>query len=274
MKFLFFLSLLLVVARAIAHPPVGIVCDSKGNIYYSDLEHVWKLEPSGRKTIAVRNVHTHELYIDVNDNLYGQHSVYSGETSNKWYYSIWRLSNSRLDTIVPLREGFYIENYSFARDSAGNMYWIRHLPHKWTFMKTTPQGATETIADGDFEKVQWIHPAKGKVYYVNLGSIYSMDKAGTVKVVAAKLTEHNDHNSLFGLWSDNAGNLYVANRSKRVVQKISEDGNICVVYKSGEDRYPTGGTFDKNGNMWVLEADKNNQITVTKSSARPISPDK
>jgi hypothetical protein len=47
-----------------------------------------------------------------------------------------------------------------------------------------------------------------------------------------------------------------------------------VVYKSGEDRYPTGGTFDKNGNMWVLEADKNNQITVTKSSARPISPDK
>ena len=266
MKLLSFFSLLLCAASTFAHPPVGIVCDSKGNIFYSDLTHVWKIEPSGRKTIAVPNVHTHELYIDRNDNLYGQQSVYSGEGTNKWYHAIWRLSNSKLDTIVPMREGFYIENYSFSRDSAGNMYWIRHLPGKWSFMKTTPQRLTSTITDGDFEKVQWIHPANGKLFYVRLGSIYSLDHSGTTRLVAAKLGGDNGHHSVFGLWSDNAGNLYVANTAKRVIQKISQDNVISVVHTSGEGWSPTGGTFDNKGILWVLETNKNNEVRATKTS--------
>lgn len=53
----------------VAHPPVGIVMDRSGVVYYSDLERVWKIEPDGRKTVAVPDAHTHELDLD------------SGETS-------------------------------------------------------------------------------------------------------------------------------------------------------------------------------------------------
>ncbi len=54
-----------------AHPGVGIVKDSKGNIYYTDLKQVWKIT-KGNKTVVVPDVHTHELYVDQNDNLYGE----------------------------------------------------------------------------------------------------------------------------------------------------------------------------------------------------------
>ncbi|HLA68420.1 MAG TPA: hypothetical protein VJN65_01860 [Bacteroidota bacterium] len=39
---------------AAAHPGIGIVMDSKGNVYYTDLKRVWKIAPNGQKTIAVR----------------------------------------------------------------------------------------------------------------------------------------------------------------------------------------------------------------------------
>ena len=47
-----------------AHPGVGIVRDRAGNVYYTDLTHVWRIAPNGRKAIVVRNVHTHELAMD------------------------------------------------------------------------------------------------------------------------------------------------------------------------------------------------------------------
>lgn len=69
MKKLFFLIFLLP-AIGQAHPGVGIVKDSKGNIFYTDLKQVWKIS-NGIKAVVLPNVHTHELYIDKNDNLYG-----------------------------------------------------------------------------------------------------------------------------------------------------------------------------------------------------------
>jgi hypothetical protein len=68
----------LLCATAAAHPGIGIVMDSRGNVFYTDLSHVWKIAPRGAKSIAVRGVHTHELYIDREDNLYGEHLMLPG----------------------------------------------------------------------------------------------------------------------------------------------------------------------------------------------------
>ena len=37
-----------------AHPGIGIVQDTQGNIFYTDLVHVWKISPDGERNIAVR----------------------------------------------------------------------------------------------------------------------------------------------------------------------------------------------------------------------------
>lgn len=65
-----------------AHPGIGIVKDSKGNIFYTDLKQVWKITPDAIKTIAVKGVHTHELFIDEQDNLFGEHLWYNGEAKD------------------------------------------------------------------------------------------------------------------------------------------------------------------------------------------------
>lgn len=76
---LLFLLLILNWYAVQAHPGIGILEDSKGNVFYTDLKQVWKISPSGEKTVAVPGVHTHELYLDGDDNLYGEHLWYTGE---------------------------------------------------------------------------------------------------------------------------------------------------------------------------------------------------
>ncbi len=73
--------LFLLPSIGLAHPGVGIVKDSKGNIYYTDLKQVWKIA-NGKKTVVVPNVHTHELYFDKNDNFYGEGGYYDARLKN------------------------------------------------------------------------------------------------------------------------------------------------------------------------------------------------
>lgn len=59
-----------------AHPGIGLVKDSKGNMFYTDLTKILKISVDGKKTVDVPNVHSHEIFIDENDNLYGEHLWY------------------------------------------------------------------------------------------------------------------------------------------------------------------------------------------------------
>ena len=107
LSFWFFLGL----SITQAHPGIGIVMDSKGNVFYADLTHVWKITPDGERTIAVRDVHTHELYIDTHDNLYGEHEWYEGEATDKWSNHVWCLFNDGvLKKTIPDVEGFLDNN--------------------------------------------------------------------------------------------------------------------------------------------------------------------
>src|SRR5574339_286409 len=118
---------LLVCFNLKAHPGIGILKDSKGTIYYTDLKQVWKISPDGKKSVVVHDVHTHELYIDQQDNLYGEHLWYNGEKLDTWGYYVWCLKNTgELVKIIDPTEGFRTD-YSFTRDAAGNMYWVERF---------------------------------------------------------------------------------------------------------------------------------------------------
>ena len=114
-------ALLLFASTAMAHPPVSVVIDSRNNIYYSDLEQVWRIAPDGKRSVAVPNVHTHELFMDGQDNLFGEHLWYEGDATKKWGHYVWRRDAAgRVTMVKPRTEGF-LTNYSFVRDRAGNM---------------------------------------------------------------------------------------------------------------------------------------------------------
>ena len=101
-----------------AHPGVGIVEDSAGNIFYTDLAKVWRIAQDGTRSIAVPGVHTHELCLDAEDTLYGEHLWYEGDATKTWGHRVWkRTKDGVVRDVIPAREGF-LTDYSFVRDRA------------------------------------------------------------------------------------------------------------------------------------------------------------
>ncbi len=274
----FLLCLIMLPLITFAHPGIGIVQDSKGNIYYTDLQQVWRIAKDGSKSVVVKNVHTHELYMDAADNLFGEHLWYNGEKVDTWGHYVWCLKNNGiLDTVIKPSTGFLI-NYSFVRDDAGNMYWVERSAVS-QFKKKYPDGRIETIAEGKFKDIRWMYvTVNGIVYFIDYHDLYKLDINGKFIIVAKDITQRSagvtpmngDRHSLFGIWTDKNENIYLASYSGRVVKQISQTGEIKDMVYSTLPWSPTGGLFDKDGNLWVLEASVTNAVRVRKVSKKDI----
>jgi hypothetical protein len=252
--------LLLVAAiPAWAHPGVGIVMDRRGNVFYTDLVHVWRIAPDGTKSIAVRDVHTHELAIDSLGNLFGEDSEYLG--GDRYRHRIWRLSaDGRLTDVVPWRDGFWRE-YGFVRDDAGAMYWVQCPERRCVIRKRTPDGRTTTVAPG----VRFNHPINwiaagpnGSLYVVDGPDLRRISREGRLATVAPDLGSH-----LMGLWPDNTRNsVYVAVYGRNAVVRVGPDGRVVTVTQTPAPWAPSGVIVAPDGALWVLEYSTSNQARV------------
>ncbi len=271
MKLNFLISLLLISSAAGAHPGVGIVMDSKGNVFYTDLKQVWKIDVQGRKSIVVRNVHTHELYLDEADNLYGEHLWYNGERFNTWGHYVWRYSaEGAFEKIIPDTEGF-LSNYSFVRDHHGNMYWADRQTDCQHLVK---KDHNHTITKTDkpcFGNIRWMtSTSNGTVYLIDLYDLKKVDPLGRVTTVASLLQEIRfpqsmttpDPHYVMGLSVDSNENVYVAVYGARKVKKITGAGRIFTVAETSMSWSPTGVLSAPNGDLWILECSPTNAVRV------------
>ena len=265
MRFALLFTLLLALP-ALAHPPVSVVFDSRGNAYYSDLAQVWQVAPDGTKRVVVPNVHTHELYMDAQDNLFGEHLWYEGEATNKWGHYVWRRDASgRVTKVIPNREGF-LHDYSFVRDRAGNMYFAKDH----TVIRRTPAGRNEVIASGGFRDIRWmtVRP-DGTLYFTDAGDLVRItpDKRVT-RPVRAMIKRSplrlyvGDRHAIQGIWTDAAGNVYLADSANAQVRRVTPAGAASVVAESTPPWTPSGGGVDRRGRLWVLEYSPTNQIRL------------
>jgi DNA-binding beta-propeller fold protein YncE len=53
--------------------------------------------------------------------------------------------------------------------------------------------------------------------------------------------------------TDADGNVYVAVAVERLVLKVQSDGKKTVAARSPSGWAPSGGMFDRDGNLWLLE---------------------
>lgn len=263
MKF-FLLIGLIVSCRCFGHPGIGIVKDSKGFIYYTDLEKVWKVDPSTlKKTVVVPNVHTHELLLDKDDNLFGQDLQYSGEATNIWHHSVWKLSpTGKIDTVIPETEGVYLEQFTLVADEQGNQYWNQHWKTD-KIIKRKPTGETEVLAEGDFKDVQWMFALNGNLYFIKNGNVYVIAEPGKLKFFAGNVNQQKPGGA-YSIWGDNHKNIYISNTDVREVQKVTVTGKISSYFKFEKDWLITAGLFDNNENLWLLECSVKNEIRVRK----------
>lgn len=256
----------------LAHPGVGIVKDSKGNIFYTDLHQVWKIN-NNTKTIVVPNVHTHELFIDNEDNLYGEGGYYDDQTE-KFFHYLWVLQqNGQIDTIVGMKEAYVTQDFSLVRDKKSNEFYIKRFlkPHSDTnnIYKKTPDGFETIFATGNFKDVNWLHPQEdGSLLYASGNSIFRVDSLGNIRTVSNQLINSNSEKDvlIWGIWQDNFKNVYVAVFSDKTVKRIGLNGSISTIYKSNENWAPLHGTFDNESKLLILEGSDNNDVQVITAS--------
>lgn len=264
-----------------AHPSVSIVIDSKGNVYYSDLKQVLKIDTDGKKTVVVNGVHTHELFLDEADNLYGEHLWYNGEKVNTWGHYVWKLSVSgKLEKIIPPTEGFP-NDYSFVRDKAGNMYWADRENKCQKVIRKSKNGTIKKLGDQCMENIRWmICDPEGIVYLIDVFDLKKVDQDGVVTLIAKKLPDKkftqffvDPNHYLSGISLDKAGNIYVADYSGRQVKKITRSKQVSVIAETKIPWSPTGSLLAPNGDFWILENSITNEVRVeriTKDGRRII----
>ena len=249
--------------------------DSEGNVFYTDLVHVWKIATDGTHTIAVRDVHTHELYLDAEDNLYGEHTWYEGEATDKWGHYIWSLrKNGDLIRTKEATEGFPEDN-TLRRDYEGNTYWSEKVEEHDVLNINLANGEKRQLTSHQFGDIRWLFvgPCSKDIFVVDHLSIKKVNMEGEVVTLADNLKEKgsvfsrvNDRHYLFGLWFDGDDNVYVAAYGASKVIKISPTGERETVYESNFGWSPCGGLIAEDGTRWIMEFSSRNRTRVVRIS--------
>lgn len=262
----------------IAHPGIGIVKDSKGNIYYTDLKQVWKISLDGTKNKIVNDVHTHELYMDQQDNLYGEHLWYNGEQADTWGHYAWCLKNNG-DLIKELgpKEGF-LTNYSFVRDSSGNMYWVERFTTS-RIMKKTKSGEIIKMLEGKFGFIGWLFSTKnGILYFTESNKLRRLLPDGNLETVAENIgsrstdfTVMGRNYSSYGIWTDASDNIYLAMLDAKKVVRVGPDGKPETIMVSNSTWTVCSGIFDNGGNLWLLENSVTNEVRARMISQQEMA---
>lgn len=243
---------------ASAHPGVGIVMDPSGNVFYTDLVHVWMIATDGSKSIAVRDVHSHELAIDSAGNLFGEDSEYLG--GDRYRHRVWRRSlDGRVSDVIPWRDGFWRE-YGFVRGPAGTMYWVQCPERMCVIRKRTSDGRTSTVTPSVpfSQPINWFAASPdGSLVVVEGSSLRRIGRDGRSSMLARGLGSQ-----LMGLWVDARNNVYVAVYGNRKVVRVSPEGRVTTVASTPEPWGPSGVLRAPNGDLWILEYSTTNAVRV------------
>lgn len=264
------LVFLLLAFFAQAHPGIGIVYDGDQTIYYTDLTHVWKLNTrTGVAEIYIENVHTHELFLDKEGNLYGEHYWYI-ESQQVFKNYIWKVDkNGNFQKIREDQEGEN-EDFSFVRDESFASYYLRKTNSNYEIIKK------DSLNEKVLHSVSLNHPAwkylnsQNELLFIDYPSVYSANQE-EIKVLSEDISAkrfpfsiQSDHHSIYGLWTDQNANVYVAIYGGREIKRIDQSGESKRVLKTSFFWSPVNGVFDKNQNLWVMECKLGGAIRVRK----------
>lgn len=200
----------------------------------------------------------------------------------------------------------FVYPFAIATDAAGNVYVTDIGNHN--IRKITPSGVTSTVAgsagiagqlDGTGTAAQFSYPqgialdAAGTLYVAdtNNSTIRKISAGGVVTTFAGVATQPGTADGVgaaarfnypFGLATDSAGNVYVADHGNSTVRKISPQGTVTTLAGSGglsgtadgagnaaRFDHPSAVAVDAAGNVYVI--DTSNQLVRKITSGGSVS---
>jgi DNA-binding beta-propeller fold protein YncE len=287
--------------KAVAHPASGIVVDRKGQVYFSDLETVWKIDTLGKLSVfrsGVSGRHVHELTIDDLGNVYGEDVSYEPATT-KWISDVWRMTPDGALTYLVAPTTDPPRGMTMWRDREGNTYFIdqnNHLKQRTLLLRRTPDGTVKTFAGGayghrDGKGTDAQFSSVGGMAFGPDGNLYLSDGTyvrkvamdGSVTTLARDLNSRTTedkptlfgglYGSLAGLTASSNGMVYVADAGNRRLLRISNDGKVDVMLRTDPPYFPNGVFATPAGELYVLEVGFTLPNVSSGPRVRKISPD-
>jgi hypothetical protein len=284
-----------------AHPSWGIVVSSTGDVYFSDLETVWKLDRAGKLSVfraGVSGRHVHELAIDAQDNIYGPDFSYEPATQ-RFITAIWKMAPDGRFAYLQSPSNQAPPGLGILLDRAGNMYSVdqnNHTKTRTLLLKRTPEGVVTTLAGGAFGHADGkgtaakfstvsalVFGSDGNLYVSDGEYVRRVSMDGTVVTLAKNLLFRTaedkpplfagSYGSLAGLSVGPGGNVYVVDAGDRRLLKIANDGKVTVVYRCDPPYFPNGVFATSSGEVYVLEFSFTPPSTWGGPRVRTIFPD-
>ncbi|NND71692.1 MAG: hypothetical protein HKN43_08935 [Rhodothermales bacterium] len=254
-----------------AHPPFSIVVNSNGQVYYSDLENIWMVDTDGSKRIVLHHIHNHELWLDDDDNLYGEDVQNVGEN---YRHRVWRLdTNSDLSNVVEWTSGHPSDIGGIATiRNHRNESVILQRPERAIVVgreSASPRYISLDGIDGHIHELT-ISPS-GDIFVAIGSTIYRIeDGAITVDLYtpidierSLKFRFVHDRHALMGMYATDT-DVYVSVYAGQYMVRIDESRKIHDGYRSAGGWSPSGVSVDDTGNVWVLEFSLRNQARVVR----------
>jgi hypothetical protein len=293
--------IVILTTAALGHPASGIVVDRKGQVFFSDLETIWKLD-SNRKLSVFRpgmsGRHVHELTIDDQDNIYGEDVSYEPATK-KWISDVWKMTPEGALTYIVAPTTDPPRALTMWRDRDGNSYFIdqnNHLKQRTLLLRRTADGKVTTFAggayghrdgkgtDAQFSSVGGLaFGADGSLYLTDGVSLRRVTMDGTVTTVATNLNVRSSedkpvlfeglYGSLAGLTVNRNGVVYLADAGNRRLLKITPEGKVEVALRADPPFFPNGAFATSSGDVYVLEVGFTLPNITSGPRVRKITPD-
>ncbi len=242
------LLLLVFALPALAHPPWGIVTNAAGDVYFSDLINVWRIDHrTGALTLAHRgteDVHIHEISPDP------ARGFVAGPPRG---YSVVLDNHRKEETFIRKNGRVFVGGaYGFA-DGTGTRARFRNII-----------GMT-AVPGGD-------------LYVVDEDAVRRITPTGVVTTVARNLTARDPQarepfsfGALFGLAVTPSRTVYAADFRNRRVLRIVPSGAVAVALRADPPWTPTGVAVARNGDLYVLEVGFRPPSTWMKPRVRKLS---
>jgi hypothetical protein len=242
------LVLLVFASPALAHPAWGIVTDDTGNVYFTDLINVWRIDHgTGALTLAHRgtdDVHIHAISPDrVRGFVAGPPPGYGLDQDN----------NRRRTTMI-LKNGHVL---------AGGAYGFA-------------DGVTTAARFSNV--VGMIIGPGGDLYVTDGDALRRVTPAGVVTTIARNLAapdaqtrETLSFGGIFGLAVTTSRFVYVADLRNRRVLRIAPNGGVTVAVRADPPWTPTGVAVANTGDLYILEVGFRPPSTWIQPRVRKVS---
>ncbi len=268
---------MLLASSVSAHPAWGIVVDRNNQIYFSDIETVWKIDAQGKLTIfraGVSGTHVHEINLDGNGNLLGVDNSYEPATK-RFSAALWKMTPEGKFSYVLAPTYDPPKAMTNWKDGAGNSYYVGESDNTGReifVLKRTPEGKVTTLAGnrqaGDKYRQVALYSvggmafgSGGELYFTENSNVRKVTMDGRMTMLAGNLVVENLKESpmpespvtrLFGLAVDAQGNAFVADYGNRRVLRVTAGGTVSTVARAEQPWSPTGVAL-KDGNLYILE---------------------